>query len=154
MIETQRDAIVFIIYAEPTAKGRPRFSRGRTYTPRRTKKYEERVAEIARKEMGDKPPVKGAIKMTVSAYFQVPSSWPNWKQQAAQTGLLGHTHRPDLDNLGKSISDALNGIVYEDDSQIVEMNIKKGYAYRNLIEVEIMPLRLHSANQVQRDDVA
>jgi Holliday junction resolvase RusA-like endonuclease len=59
-----------------------------------------------------------------------------------------------LDNLGKSISDALNGIVYEDDSQIVEMNIKKDYAYRNLIEVEIMPLRLHSANQVQRDDVA
>ena len=45
------DAVVFIIWSEPVAKGRPRFAKGRTYTPKKTKQYEDRVAEIARREM-------------------------------------------------------------------------------------------------------
>ena len=149
-----RDPVVFIIWSEPVAKGRPRFSRRRTYTPKKTKQYEDRVAEIARREMQSKPPLGGAVRMEVIACFRVPPSWPRWKRLAAQAGLLGHTHRPDLDNLGKAISDALNGIVYEDDSQITEMDIKKSYGYRDCVQVKITPLKIHAAKNIAKEDLA
>ena len=148
------DAVVFIIWSEPVAKGRPRFAKGRTYTPKKTKQYEDRVAEIASREMQSKPPLGGAVKMEVIACFRVPHSWPSWKRLAAQAGLLGHTHRPDLDNIGKAVSDALNGIVYEDDCQITEMDIKKLYGYRDCVQVKVTPLKIHAAKNVTKEDVA
>jgi Holliday junction resolvase RusA-like endonuclease len=47
-----------------------------------------------------------------------------------------------LDNLGKSILDALNGVLYVDDSQIVQIWAEKKYAERESIEMwisEIVP---------------
>lgn len=38
---------------------------------------------------------------------------------------LGDRRRVDLDNLSKAVLDGLNGIVYEDDRQIVELHLKK-----------------------------
>lgn len=39
-----------------------------------------------------------------------------------------HVKRPDIDNLTKSILDALNGICWRDDSQIVMLRATKNYA--------------------------
>ena len=36
--------------------------------------------------------------------------------------------KPDYDNIAKIITDALNGIAYKDDSQVVWANIRKLYA--------------------------
>ena len=38
-----------------------------------------------------------------------------------------HVCRPDVDNLLKSVLDGLNGIVYNDDSQIVRIEADKAY---------------------------
>jgi Holliday junction resolvase RusA-like endonuclease len=38
-----------------------------------------------------------------------------------------HTTRPDADNCAKAVKDALRGVVYRDDSQIVELFVSKGY---------------------------
>lgn len=40
---------------------------------------------------------------------------------------FGTKRKADIDNFNKLIFDAMTGIVYEDDSQIVELNIKKSY---------------------------
>ena len=147
------DPVAFVVWADPVAKGRPRFGRGRTHTPKKTRDYEARVAEIARREMGARPPFSDAVRLAVTACFQPPQSWPSWKRMAALSGAVGHTGRPDLDNIAKAVSDALDGIVYDDDGQVIELRTKKKYAYRSCVEIKITPLDVHAANSVRREDV-
>ena len=52
--------------------------------------------------------------------------------------LMGTKRRSDIDNFNKLVFDALSGIVYEDDSQIIELHITKGYDKENpRIELEL-----------------
>ena len=39
-----------------------------------------------------------------------------------------NAHKPDIDNLLKFVMDAMNGVFYKDDSQIVDVDIKKQYS--------------------------
>ena len=39
-----------------------------------------------------------------------------------------HTKKPDIDKLARGIFDALTGVVWRDDSQVVELHINKHYA--------------------------
>ena len=60
------------------------------------------------------------------------------KEIIDNNGLIYKGTKPDLDNLQKALLDAMNGIVYKDDSQIVEINnIKKYYGVRPCIMVDI-----------------
>lgn len=116
---------------QPIAKGRPRVTtRGgyaRTYTPIKTRSYEARLQAAALDVMGDAPPLDGPLVVHAWAYFEPSKSWPEWKRQAAIGGSIEHTLRPDLDNLVKTI-DALNGIVWADDAQIVRLMAIKSYS--------------------------
>lgn len=47
------------------------------------------------------------------------------------------TTRPDWDNYGKLVSDAFNGLFYQDDSQIIEATVTKHYSDTPRLEVEI-----------------
>jgi Holliday junction resolvase RusA-like endonuclease len=72
----------------------------------------------------------------------VPRSWPAKKRDAALTGVVRPTGRPDWDNLAKSGLDALNGIVFADDSQVVEATVKKVYSEVPLLRIEVSILGL------------
>ncbi len=52
-------------------------------------------------------------------------------------GYIRPTKKPDCDNLAKVICDALNGIAYYDDSQIVEITISKYYSGTPEVRVAI-----------------
>ena len=54
-----------------------------------------------------------------------------------QSGKIRPTKKPDCDNCIKSITDALNGIAYIDDSQIVSIECEKWYSDRPRAEVMI-----------------
>lgn len=45
--------------------------------------------------------------------------------------------KPDIDNIAKVILDALNGIAYRDDTQVVSLSCQKQYAEEARVEVEI-----------------
>jgi Holliday junction resolvase RusA-like endonuclease len=47
------------------------------------------------------------------------------------------TKKPDVDNIAKSIQDALNKVLYRDDSQIVLLIVGKRYADVPRVEVSI-----------------
>ncbi len=87
---------------DPVAKGRPRVSpHGGVYSPRRTKQAEEVLASYAMPMMVGRSPTKAPVGLAVEFYC------------ATQ-------RKSDGDNLIKLVTDALNGVVFEDDSQIVE----------------------------------
>ncbi|WP_339970305.1 RusA family crossover junction endodeoxyribonuclease [Holzapfeliella sp. He02] len=47
------------------------------------------------------------------------------------------TAKPDVDNYFKGFTDALNGLVFEDDNQITEVHAYKFYSDNPRIELEV-----------------
>ena len=70
---------------------------------------------------------------------RTPSSWSKKRQDLAANAYLLPTTRPDTDNYIKLVTDAMNGIVYEDDNQIIAIQAAKFYARagdeRTVVEV-------------------
>lgn len=71
------------------------------------------------------PPLEGAVVMT--ALFLMPRPGRlRWKSKPMPR--CPHTQKPDLDNLEKSLKDALKGIIWHDDSQVFDVCKQKFYA--------------------------
>lgn len=108
---------------KPIPKARPRFCRrGRsvfTYTPRRTGQYEDQVRfyVIAFMQKNKIDMALGPLSAEIVFYFPRPKSVKN----------IHHYKRPDLDNLCKGVFDALNGVVFKDDSQVCMLSVAKRY---------------------------
>lgn len=129
-----------IVPGEPVPQGRPRFSTKNgfkgAFDPEKSRTYKEQVRSIA-KEKNPVTAMAGAIRMTVDIYRTIPRSWPKKKQRLAEQGKLLPTSRPDVDNYAKSIQDALSGVVYEDDSQVVRLTVTKQYGTEPRAEIEV-----------------
>jgi len=123
--------VTFTVDGDPIPKGRPRFARRgqfvQTYTDAKTIDYETHVAMKARHAIGATEPLKGALTVFLYLRYTIPASYSKKRKEACLAGLE-FPKRIDIDNVYKSITDAMNGIVYLDDSQIVEAHIKKVYA--------------------------
>lgn len=120
--------VEFTVAGPPRGKARPRFARatGHAYTDEATRNYEATLRLIAQQAMAGRPPLDGPVRLVVTATFEVPSSWSQRKRSAALGGALYPTVKPDFDNIAK-LTDALNGVVWSDDKQVVEGVVCKVY---------------------------
>lgn len=123
--------VTITVLGEPKGKGRGRVGRlanGRpvVFTPSATRTYEGRLQDAASAEMGGRPPMEGPVEVHMLAQFLVPASWSKKKQAAALCGEIRPTKKPDGDNILKCC-DALNKMVWRDDSQIVKATVEKRY---------------------------
>ena len=119
-----------------TPKGKKPFAT--IYTPAETRKYQDALAWAAKAAMRAKAPFDGPLELTVSAFMAVPPSWPQKKRDAALAGIVRPTGKPDADNFLKQI-DALKGITWKDDAQIVDARIVKRYDERPRLRIDIKP---------------
>ena len=123
--------IEFTVDGPPIGKGRPKAVRFgnqvRMYTPKKTSEYETDIAFKAAQIMGDTKPVETPVSVGVLAYYPIPASWSKKRQQAAIDGIE-IPGKPDLDNVLKAVLDALNGVVYVDDKQVVRLTGGKAYS--------------------------
>lgn len=135
--------IQFTVYGTPVGKGRPKFStfngRAAAYTPQKTVNYENLVKlSVQQQQKGLKPFDKDVpLQADIIAYFPIPKSTSKKKREAMLNGEMYHTKKPDADNITKCILDALNGIAYYDDSQIVYVRVKKNYSDEPRAEITI-----------------
>lgn len=122
----------FDIPGVPVGKGRPRAAaRGKhiqLYTPEKTASYEGVVALAARQAMAGALLLEGPVATTLEIRLPIPRSWSKRKQADALAGIEYPTKKPDADNVVKAIFDALNGVVWHDDTQVVEIVVRKRYA--------------------------
>lgn len=120
----------FTVTGNPRGKDRPRFSTfhgiARTYSTRATVEYEKDVKSAYLHSFSNKEPLTGAISAEIDAYFLIPKSTPK-KNIPVMLQENKVTKKPDCDNIAKIILDALNGIAYDDDKQIVELTVCKYY---------------------------
>lgn len=124
-------AITFTVPGQPYGKGRPRVGsvhgRARMFTPEKTVNYENLVAVCAQEAMAGAALIEGAVYVTLSIQCQIPASWSKKKQELAAAGKVYPTTKPDIDNVEKIIYDAINGVVWKDDVQVVDVRKVKRY---------------------------
>ena len=106
---TPDKVVRFEVPGEPKSKGRPRVTQRGTYTPKETLEAERKVRTYWQK--------------TGASQFQY--------QLLVEIDFYnGNRRRRDLDNMAKLVLDALNRHAYEDDNQVVELNLRKFYTYK------------------------
>lgn len=118
--------LIFSVEGDPVGKQRPRFSRGRTYTPKKSVDYESKIASKALSAMCPSLPLETPVAVYIYANYKVPSSYS--KQRRAD--CLSGVERPkvnDIDNVCKCVLDAMNNIVYLDDKQVVSLHATKRF---------------------------
>lgn len=128
----------FTIPGEPVGKARPRIGKGHTYTPEKTTNYEALVKSMYyNKYQGYK--LQGPLKIIIHAVMCMPKSArkSNKKFESMCKGEILPVKKPDWDNIGKIITDALNKIAYDDDSQIVHATVIKTYGEIPRVTVEL-----------------
>lgn len=121
--------LTLTIPAEPIAQGRPRFSsRGgfvRAYDPKKSRDWKAFIASFAEqmmRESGYEKPTDVPLKVRARFAFSLPKS--RWRKRTPVEAQW-RSQKPDLDNLFKAITDACEGIVYHNDSQIVKVVVEK-----------------------------
>lgn len=133
--------IILHFRGEPVSKGRPRFTKdGPTYTPAKTRNWETAAKYIAQMKMGRRKPLAGPIRVDIRMVFAPSRSWPAWKRDYALKGFIAHTKKPDADNVQKAVKDAMNKIVYEDDSQITFGEFTKAFGLSEMVVVRVTEL--------------
>lgn len=130
----------FTVPGEPVGKGRPRVVRNggftRTYTPEKTAVYENLV-KLEFQRQGGRMLRDGPVAVWIAARYGIPSSASKRKQQAMVAGFIRPTKKPDCDNVAKVICDALNGLAWKDDSQVVMLHVEKRFGEIPGVDVEI-----------------
>lgn len=118
--------ISFSVRGEPKPKGSmkalmPRGARRPivTHDNKGTKPWQIEVGWAAA-EHAPRKPWEGAVRLKLTFFMPRPKSIPK--------RVVEHTKKPDLDKLARLVGDALKGIVYADDSQVVSIAAYKVYA--------------------------
>jgi Holliday junction resolvase RusA-like endonuclease len=132
---------MYTVYGEPVGKGRPRFSRRgnfvSTYTPQKTKSYEDEIRMMAKAAMGGSELLETPITVAIYIRVGIPASFSKQKHKDALANYIRPTKKPDIDNIAKCFLDAMNGIVYLDDKQVVSLHITKEYAETPAVDVMV-----------------
>jgi Holliday junction resolvase RusA-like endonuclease len=145
---TAGEPVTFAVAGEPCGKGRARSvirkskTRGSfigNYTPEKTRSYEGMIRHEATVAMDGRAPFAEPVHVEMRAIFSVPASWSKRKQAAALTNELRPGKRPDLDNIAKAVTDAINTVVVADDALIVSGNFAKVYGPAPMVVVTVRP---------------
>ena len=134
--------ISLTVHGEAVPKARPKLvvnkytGKAHMYTADKTRNWEACVLGQAL-EKRPKNLIEGPIWLRIKLYKRIPKSWSKKKHLEALDGFLLPTGRPDLSNYIKSIEDALNGIYWGDDGQVVGYLDKTGKYYSEEPRVEL-----------------
>jgi Holliday junction resolvase RusA-like endonuclease len=133
--------IEIVLLGQPRGKGRARVSRdgGHVYTPEPTRRYEGELKYAAEQVMRDRLPLDGPLQVEIKVAVPISPSWSKKRQAAARAGVERPVKKPDWDNFAKVI-DALNLVVWVDDSQIVDGRVRKFYSDKPGMWIRVSPI--------------
>ena len=131
--------VTFKVDGDPVGKQRARYAkRGnfvQTYTPDKTRNYESLIKEAAIQAMGSNEILETPVNLYLYIRAPIPKSLPKKRLEACLNGSEKPIKKPDASNVLKSVEDAMNGVVYKDDSQIVNIHVTKVYSSQSGIDV-------------------
>lgn len=141
------EAICFTVPGKPQGKARARtFYNPKTkgmssMTPEKTVLYENLISTCYLQEAGEERFSDDAyLKVRIQAFYEIPKSSTKTKKAAMASGEILPDKKPDIDNIAKAVLDALNEVAYRDDTQVVELQMRKKYSDRPRLEICIEKL--------------
>lgn len=137
--------IKFVVVGEPFGKKRPRArvigGHASIHNDPANERYELKVINAFQQAYPDNEyPIyeKGAfVKAKIVAKYAIPKAFSKKQRLLATLDFIRPTKKPDLDNVAKTILDALNGFVYHDDAQVVSLEIEKIYGENASVSIEL-----------------
>lgn len=125
--------IKFTVLGAPEGKGRPRFRQAgtyvKTYTPENTISYENLIkVEYRRQCRSFKFDDKAQLDVRITAYYAIPKSTSKKLRALMLDHKVRPIKKPDADNVIKVYLDALNKIAYHDDTQVVDLQIRRFFS--------------------------
>lgn len=128
-----RPLVAFTVPGKPVAWQRAGFAGGQGfYTKPETRAYQKVIQQIAALHFRGTPPLAdNAIILNVTIHRARPKRKPLPPVPIT---------RPDIDNIAKTVADALNGLIYHDDGQIADMHVRKIWADADAVEVEVFAI--------------
>ena len=133
--QQKKKAAYFVIDGKPQGKARartfynPKLGRVQSMTPENTVLYENLVKQsfVQQADKDARWFTKEPLAVYITAFYPIPASTTKKDRQLICSGKLFPTKKPDADNVAKVICDALNGVAYGDDTQIIKLSILKAY---------------------------
>lgn len=137
--------IHFQVEGDPKGKGRPRFSRAgkftRIYTDKQTLDYEAVIKFFAAEAMGSTDLLETPVSVFLYIRHAVPQSYSKKRTEACLSGLEQPCKKPDIDNIAKTFLDGMNGVIFKDDTQVVDLHVKKVYSAMPGVDVMVMEVK-------------
>jgi Holliday junction resolvase RusA-like endonuclease len=129
----------FKVKIKPMGKASVRVTKFNTYIPDTSRNFMNTIAWEFRKAFKGHKLIVNPISLTIRATFEPPTSWSKKKRLLALEGKY-RAKKPDSSNIIKGVEDALNGVAYKDDNQVVILHIEKWYGEEDSVEIEIVEL--------------
>jgi len=148
------DPLSFVVLGRPQPAGSKRgipIRRGGELTGRvavvddakHSRSWKHDVAVVARQAVGGAPVMEGPLELDVVFVVARPKghygTGRNLRQVGASAPALP-TVKPDVTKLLRAVEDALTGILWRDDAQVVDQRARKVYGWPERCEVTIRPL--------------
>ena len=131
--------VTFKVDVDPVGKQRARYARRgnfvQTYTPDKTRNYETLLKEAAIEAMGSSEPLETPVSLYLYIRVPIPKSYSKKKVEACLNGSEQPMKKPDSSNVLKSVEDAMNGVVYVDDCQIINHHITRVYSTQSGVDI-------------------
>ena len=128
---------------EPVEQARPRATRMgrgiRLYDPKKVSVYKKQLAMMCKFQYKQEP-LTGPLKVELKFFRHVQSSLSKKERELRLSGTHRPVVKPDTDNYIKSTLDGLNGLLWEDDNQIVDLVAHKYYSDKPRVEIEVTKL--------------
>ncbi|MFP3321861.1 RusA family crossover junction endodeoxyribonuclease [Planococcus sp. SIMBA_160] len=128
-----RNQITFEIVGQSVAQGRPQARKsftGKTgfYDSTKFREFKQYMKFIASQRKPQEL-IQGPIHLELTFCQPTPKKYQTRaKQELIAARLLLPITKPDVDNLAKVVKDGLSKIIWQDDSQVVSMMVKKLYS--------------------------
>ena len=128
---------------EPVEQARPRATRMgrgiRLYDPKKVSVYKKQLAMMCKFQY-KQAPLTGPLMVELNFFRHVQSSLSKKERALRLSGSHRPVVKPDTDNYIKSTLDGLNGLLWEDDNQIVDLVAHKYYSDKPRVEIEVTKL--------------
>jgi crossover junction endodeoxyribonuclease RusA len=125
----------FEVAGAPVAQGNHRIARGgkfpRLYDAAKGLDQWRALVAYTAKDHAPDVPVDCAVALHITFWLPLPKSAPKRRR-------IFPTKKPDFDKLARGIADALTGVIYKDDSLVVDAIIRKRYAYDRAVGCSVI----------------
>lgn len=120
----------FEVDGKVVGKQRPRvnMNTGMVYTPNKTKDYEFLVQQSFKLKYPRFNELTGRVGIEIIAFIKIPKNTSKKSAEKMIAGEISPTKKPDVDNIAKSILDAMNNFVFHDDNEVSKITVEKRYS--------------------------